>query len=309
MHSPLLAAILLASAAPQGQGTPTPPPTVRETTVAPQARVADYRLPLLREGSAIARVTGDLTQDPDEKVWLFRPLEPEAGTIRREFVLLPSPVLEDMLRTERIAGAPVQFEMSGRVFIYHGRNFLLPDFAPVIMRFDAATGERPAASEATQPAPSGDDRFVPAEGDGANAEAREDAIVDEIERRLEERAGRAPQARPASSPSRTDASDDAASEAATVLANGTRLTRRLGRLSRDPQTGSWRFVPTQSTGRGDPSIELLPCLLLERLEGAARENDAAPAILLSGTVYAYEGRTYLMPTSFRRAREGRGLGG
>ena len=50
-------------------------------------------------------------------------------------------------------------------------------------------------------------------------------------------------------------------------------------------------------------------LLLERLENAARENDAAPAIVLSGTVYAFEGRSYLLPSSFRRAREGRGIGG
>ncbi|MEY5060661.1 MAG: hypothetical protein RIS45_582, partial [Planctomycetota bacterium] len=48
---------------------------------------------------------------------------------------------------------------------------------------------------------------------------------------------------------------------------------------------------------------------LEKLEDAAREGDAAPAILISGTVYAYEGRSYLLPTSFRRAREGRGIGG
>ena len=44
---------------------------------------------------------------------------------RREFALLPSPVLEDMLRTMRLSPSPVEFEMTGRVFIYKGRNFLL----------------------------------------------------------------------------------------------------------------------------------------------------------------------------------------
>ena len=58
----------------------------------PGATLGGYRLPLLREGSAIGRVTGDLTQDPDEKLWLFRPTEPETGGLRREFALLPSPV-------------------------------------------------------------------------------------------------------------------------------------------------------------------------------------------------------------------------
>ena len=277
----------------------------------PGATLGGYRLPLLREGSAIGRVTGDLTQDPDEKLWLFRPTEPEAGGLRREFALLPSPVLEDMLRTVRASGATVQFEMTGRVFIYRGRNFLLPDFAPSIMRFDARPGETPKAIEGTTKpvtvttAPNGEDRFV---APAAGSTAKDDAVVDEIERRLKERVGRAPQARTGESRS-GGAGGSARGAADAPIANGTRITQRLGRLSRDPQAGSWRFVPEQSTGSGDPSIEILPCLMLERLENTARESDAAPAILLSGTVYAFEGRSYLLPSSFRRAREGRGIGG
>ena len=302
------------AAAPASTASPSPPTVTRETAAQPNLDLGGYRLPLLREGSAISRIVGDLTQDPDEKLWLFRPLEAETGGLRREFVLMPSPVLEDLLRTHRLAGAPVQFEMTGRVFMYRGRNFLLPDFAPAIMRFDAKAGDTPTATDSAQAMPSGADKFVPP-ADGAGAEARENAIVDEIERRLEERAGRAPQSRP-SSQNTSRASEGGATRNAdgtprtdAPLANGTRLTLRLGRLSRDPQAGSWRFVPQQNSGSGDPSLEILPCLLLEKLETTARESDAPPAILISGTVYAYEGRNYLLPTSFRRAREGRGIGG
>jgi hypothetical protein len=49
--------------------------------------------------------------------------------------------------------------------------------------------------------------------------------------------------------------------------------------------------------------------LLEKLELAARESDSPPVVLLSGTVYGFEGKSYLLSSSFRRAREGRGLGG
>jgi len=84
-----------------------------------------------------------------------------------------------MLRTVRASGATVQFEMTGRVFIYRGRNFLLPDFAPSIMRFDAKPGETPAATDAAQVTPSGDDKFVPPPADAT--ESRDDAVVDEIE--------------------------------------------------------------------------------------------------------------------------------
>jgi len=280
----------------------------------PATDLGGYRLTLLREGSAIARVLGDLAQDPDEKLWLFRPLEPEAGGLRREFVLMPSPVLEDILQTVRVAAAPVQFEVTGRVFIYRGRNFLLPDFAPTVMRFDAAAGETPKATDRAQPTPNGVDTFVApetAKPDPRNRrttrDAADDAAVDALEKRLEDRVGRSPAPRPM--PSTTQSDGAASTKPDAPVPSGTRITQRLGRLSRDPQAGSWRFVPAQVTGSGDPSIELLPCLLLEKLEDAAREGDAAPAILISGTVYAYEGRSYLLPTSFRRAREGRGIGG
>jgi hypothetical protein len=277
-------------------------------TIAPAATLVQVRLPLFREGSVISRVPGDLAQDPDEKLWLFRPTATEAGGLRREFVLLPSPVLEDMLRTAEVSGAPVEFELTGRVFIYRGRNFLLPDFAPRIMRFDAKPGETPPprGGDDAKPAPNGEDKFVPAADDAKNQDAREDAAIDAIERKLEERVGRAPQARVSES-STTRTTQEKHPDA--PIANGTRMSARLGRLSRDPQTGSWRFVPEQSSGTGDPSFEILPCLLLERLEDAARQSDKAPAVLLSGTIYAYQGNSFVLPTSYRRAREGRGIGG
>ena len=250
---------------------------------------------------------GDLAQDPDEKLWLFRPIDPETGGLRREFVLLPSPVLEDLVRTVRAAGAPVQFEMTGRIFIYRGRNFLLADFAPTIMRFDTKLGEAPKPTDAAKTTPSGDDKFVaPPTSSVKDGATKDDAVVTEIERRLEERVGRTPQPHAVDNSATRDAS--APNKSIAPITNGSRLSQRLGRIARDPQSGGWRFVPQQTTGSGDASIEVLPCMLLERLEAAARESDASPAILISGTVYAYEGRSYLLPSSFRRAREGRGLG-
>ena len=157
--------------------TATPP----DAALAPATDLGGYRLPLLREGSVIARVVGDLTQDPDEKLWLFRPSQPELGGLRREFVLMPCPVLEDMLQTLRLSPSPVEFEMTGRVFIYRGRNFLLAELAPAIIRFDTAPGVTPTITSSAQPTPNGAAKFVapaakPPSGDS------EDATVDEIER-------------------------------------------------------------------------------------------------------------------------------
>ena len=132
----------------------------------------------------------------------------------------------------------------------------------------------------------------------------EDATVDEIERRLEERIGRTPTAR-LPEPAVTRNARTAATSV--EVPNGTRFVLRRGRLLRDPQAGSWRFVPEQSTGMGDPSLELLPCLLLERLENDARQSESPPTVLLSGIVMGFEGQSYLLPSNFRRSREGRGI--
>ena len=279
--------------------TATPP----DAALAPATDLGGYRLPLLREGSVIARVVGDLTQDPDEKLWLFRPSQPELGGLRREVVLMPCPVLEDMLQTLRLSPSPVEFEMTGRVFIYRGRNFLLAELAPAIIRFDTAPGATPTITSSAQPTPNGAAKFVapaakPPSGDS------EDATVDEIERRLEERIGRTPTAR-LPEPAVTRNARTAATSV--EVPTGTRFVLRRGRLLRDPQAGSWRFVPEQSTGMGDPSLELLPCLLLERLENDARQSESPPTVLLSGIVMGFEGQSYLLPSNFRRSREGRGI--
>ncbi len=307
-HSALAQTVAVRSSA-------TTPP---DAALPPATDLGGYRLPLLREGSVIARVVGDLTEDPDEKLWLFRPSQPESGGLRREFVLMPCPVLEDMLHTLRLSPSPVEFELTGRVFIYRGRNFLLAELAPAIVRFDTAPGATPTITQSAQPTPNGAAKFVAPTKSVASAKSvastvnaastatgdDEDATVDEIERRLEERIGRTPTAR---LPEPAVARDARTSATSVDVPTGTRFVLRRGRLLRDPQAGSWRFVPEQTTGTGDPSLELLPCLLLERLENDARQSESPPTVLLSGIVMGFEGHSYLLPSNFRRSREGRGI--
>ena len=281
-------------------GARTSSSTIGSTTP-PAVGLGGFRLPLLREGTVLVRVVGDLALDPDERVWLFRPLKADPSGLRREFVLLPCGTLEDMLRAARGAKPGLEFEVTGRVFNYRGRNFLLPELAPAIVRVESAKPTE-AARLTTQPtAATGQPTRA---DDAAGAIDQDDAAVADIERRLEQRIGTVPLTvgeKPA------DAGGAARDFDAPPVAAGTRLILRRGRLSRDPQAGSWRFVPEQTTGSGDASLELLPCTLLERLENDARQSDAPPIVLLSGSVVVFEARSYLLPTTFRRAREGRGL--
>jgi hypothetical protein len=290
----LAAASMLAPNAAHAQTTapaPKPAPAAAATTP-PAVGLGGFRLPLLREGTVLARVVGDLALDPDERVWLFRPLKADPSGLRREFVLLPCGTLEDMLRAARAAQPGLEFEVTGRVFNYRGRNFLLPELAPAIVRVE------PAKPTSTKPTPTA----APTRDDSPRDE--DDAAVADIERRLEERIGTVPLTVRDQPKAATSAARDIGTPAVPA---GTRLVLRRGRLSRDPQAGSWRFVPEQTSGAGDASLELLPCSLLERLENDARQSDAPPIVLLSGNVAVFEGRSYLLPTTYRRAREGRGL--
>lgn len=278
----------------------------------PSTDLVGYRLPLLREGSVISRVVGDITLDPDEKHWVFRPIQPESGNLRREFVLLPSPTLGDMLRNRNLSPSPLEYEVTGRVFIYKGRNYLFPELAPPIVRFDTRPNQTPSPDAKPVPTPNGEAKFVPPPATPPRRDPSigkdDDATVDAIERRLEQRVGRTPIGK-LSDDSESSKSDRVKDDASADLPEaGTRLVLRGGRLMRDPAAGSWRFVPEQVTGKGDGSLEILPCLLLERLELMTRESDSPPAILISGQVVLFNDQAYLMPTSFRRAREGRGLG-
>ena len=298
---------------PAATGAPAAQPPA-SSAAPPTSDLVGYRLPLLREGSVISRVVGDITLDPDEKHWIFRPLQPETGNLRREFVLLPSPTLEDMLRTRSLTPSPIEFELTGRVYIYKGRNYLFPELAPPIVRFDTRPGQTPSPDAKPEPTPNGQAKFVPPPATPPRRDPSigkdDDATVEAIERRLEQRVGRTPIGRLSDAAGEDDEAAGRIREESdsAEFSAGARLVLRAGRLLRDPSAGSWRFVPEQVSGKGDAALELLPCLLLERLELLARESDAPPAVLISGSVVRYGDQSYLLPTSFRRAREGRGLG-
>lgn len=302
-----------ASAKPAAPAQAAPPAAAAAPGAAlPSTDLVGYRLPLLREGSVISRVVGDITLDPDEKHWVFRPIQPESGNLRREFVLLPSATLADMLRNRNLTPSPLEYEVTGRVYIYKGRNYLFPELAPPIVRFDTRPSQTPSPDAKPIPTPNGEAKFVPPPATPARRDPSigkdDDATVDAIERRLEQRVGRTPIGK-LSDESESGKPDGGKSDAVADLPEpGSRLVLRSGRLMRDPSAGSWRFVPEQVTGKGDGSLEILPCLLLERLELTTRESDSPPTVLISGQVVVFNEQAYLMPTSFRRAREGRGLG-
>ena len=52
----------------------------------------------------------------------------------------------------------------------------------------------------------------------------------------------------------------------------------------------------------DTPLTLLPCLLLESIESSVADLAKGGEVLMSGTVHVYDGRVFLLPSSYRLAR-------
>lgn len=69
--------------------------------------------------------------------------------------------------------------------------------------------------------------------------------------------------------------------------------------------GAYRFVfAADESGRSDPPMLLLPCLLLEEIDAQLRRREGVrPTIVITGRVTTSGGRNYLLPTVFVVPRE------
>lgn len=268
--------------------------TTENASAGPTPEAPRKRPPLLREGGLLARAVGSIREDTSRGEWFFVPAQPDPTGLERQIVLLPNGVLEEAIRVLRVAPEPLLHEVSGELFVYRGRNYLLAAIvAPVVA---APTPAAPA--EPSAPA-------RPLE------ELDEESLAAELERRLAERIGAMPAApvAPAGAASRPiiDGSDAGPPRRGAMPAD-LRIQSRRGHLARDAATGGWRFVFVgQTADGGEPSMPVLPCLALERVERLVRESDLPPTLLVSGTTTLFEGRTFLLPSGFRIATGGKGI--
>lgn len=271
------------------RSTPAPPPattaaTLPATAAGPQAADASAatadprpgRAPLIREGAFLLHVVGRVERDAATGLWEFRPhSDPQASLGRADrvtehrLILLPSPGLEDVSRIVDEPGDSPLFEMTAEVFVYAGRNYILPIMSlPLLHRVE--TDEK----------------------DDGVAEDHES-----IERKLEERIGRSVRS---SMPRLADAAAAGGAPGPQMSTDRDgRIAGRRGTVVRNGASGGWRFVfDADGSGRADPDMELLPNQALERLERFARANERSLPIEVSGRVLTYRGRPVLLLSSF-----------
>ena len=343
----LAAAVLLGAAcgpSARGQTAPPAPAPSTSSTTSPAAKpdsggsdqdaMAVFRPILLREGSRLVEARGQLHRDADSGWWKLRVDSTGLSTTKTTFdmTLLPSTMLSEMQHVaESTPNQQVEFEVTGEVYVYRGRNFLLPVHAPKLVSHEATAPATAASvptstSAPTTTAPGGLTRGPIKPGDSAQ----------DIMRNLEKSIGpiaknvaaepssnsTAPSATASSNASGTSesaardnpglaapaslpAGTSGPSRAEKLLQEGTAIISRRGKLTRDSAGGGgWLFIfDSDTTGLTDPPVRLLPCLLLEQLEEYARHNGSTAPILISGQVYLYNSRNYLLPTVYRIPRE------
>lgn len=265
---------------------PASPATVTPETSRPDARViepvgaaeqSEQRRELLREGAFLSRAKGELRRLPSGR-WAFI-FNPDAGGAPKlpPMIVLPCMGLSAMQQIVETRREAASFAVSGQVYIYDNANYLLPtDHATV--SDDQQTSAAHAAGTAPLRAP----------------ESVGDETVDALIRGLDEAAPKKRVARsaPAQAP-----------EVSGLTREGETLVLRQGRITRGAN-GWMEFkfdndADAGAVGASDRAMALLPCLNVQSMERMARERGEGSPFLVSGRVFVYEGRNYLLPTMFQ----------
>lgn len=170
--------------------------------------------------------------------------------------------------------------------------FVLPSLLPILCSLAIGMvllGSTLEISIAQDPQP--DDEKPP-----ANTERRS---VDEMIEDLLEDDPAAPVA-----PNLDQAGELEAMETNKLVPENTVFARRQGRVVRADNGAEWLFVfDADTSGESDPPMVLMPCRTLERAERIAEEQGDAARFVVSGRIYVYHGRNYLLPTVMRLTRD------
>ncbi len=297
----LCASPAIAQSPPADEGGPVvvdPVPSDRSTLPGGIVRqdLAPTARGLIREGAFLSEYQG-LLRPLRGGGWAFV-FDPDADDNRlKPMVVQPGLRLTEMRRLVEAAERPITFRVSGRVLVYKNRNYLLPTFYTTL-----AVGQRdtvaPGVDDRTDDPALEDfeDLFAEPDADPTLDEAIE--AVEQLDTPREVEVPRGP----------NTGSEESASDAASarLVREGVQITARTGRLVRAPGAGWMMTFDNDTDDRSagadgatlDTPMEVLPCLSLQGMETLAEQYGQRLRFTVSGTVYVYDGRNYLLPTMY-----------
>ncbi|MCA9304854.1 MAG: hypothetical protein KC996_12100 [Phycisphaerales bacterium] len=255
----------------------------------------------LAEGTFLLDRRGELVRGPSDRL-IFVPDKQDRRPGEGPMLMLPCSVLDQLAQSW--TGQPVLIR--GEVFLYHGRNYLLPAWFTMVS--DAITSSDPELP--TEEAPAPDDQENPAmDADGLEeqpATLEDDPEIRALLQELESEQPTQPSAPGAAHQELTGSTPTAPARASTTasgIREGTILMRRRGRLDRQTD-GSWALVfdNDEASELGAEALTILPCRLLMEMESLSARDGGVRELIVSGRVYASEGDGYLLPTLIQRVR-------
>ncbi len=151
-------------------------PVVSRDPVKPDGSASPGASAPLREGSFLSARRGRLAQHPDG--WAFYFDADATGRSDAPVWMQPCSTLSAMLRLMESRRESTTFFMSGEVFAYDGRNYVLPTYFTIAA---ARTQEIEAAGPEVEPSPE----------DGASSEPTASSLISGIQHYLLQRTGTA----------------------------------------------------------------------------------------------------------------------
>ncbi len=332
-------------------GEPTAQPAAGQSAdPVPGMAASDFGVPgarRLREGAFISRRPGTLIQIPSGD-WVFVP-RPLAGAkggeessvksaafVDRPIVVLPSQALERLenaMRTMEAGKERPLALLSGQIFSYRDREYLLPQQPSSLVARNAGDelpgaggvlgamnvggrGEKTAMAPAkeleqasvkelikdlearrTSPralTPSGTSLTRPGPSQELAAARAKGGASAEVSKD----GARSPAGAVRQAGAGTDAGGHAGDRAKVLVPEGTILTSRRGRVIR--LAGGELAFSVDGDGQNgiEPALTLLPSATLQRLEDLILWRGEKQPVEISGRVTSYGGKNYLMPTIF-----------
>lgn len=134
-----------------------------------------------------------------------------------------------------------------------------------------------------------------------------DPSTEDVLKDMEKQRGNVPPPTPSTAPPVQQPQQPAANPARPVAAGrllreGTFLVNRRGRMVRS-SSGDWTFAfDADAQNQADPTMVLMPCQKLEAMEKLAERYGESLTFSLTGQVFVYKNRNYLLPGPFRVER-------
>jgi hypothetical protein len=265
--------------------------------------------PLLREGAFVSGAKAQLVKGQSGRWYAIYDAD-ATGVRLPPMIVLDNAYLGAM---ERVAGNGVggdgapRMRVSGRVLVYRDRNFLLPSAPPIVERVvtvdpDAAmNAASAAASAAASKAAEHANQPAAAKSGAGGGEPSIEQIVADLDKAVGTTSAKRPSTEPATPVTVPTAVESAAAATAATAEAGVStgfLTARRGRVVRGSDGALMAVVDSGSSGKSEGPMLLLPCQNMAAIETIMDTAAEGTSFTLTGEVFSYRGKRYLLPTMY-----------